>query len=106
MLYPASQYRAYRNCKTWVPVSVDRVAAFSGCNGYMILAIRDFPKTGGTLFWGPYNKDPTIEGTILGSPIFGNPHIYPPTQRNGALPCTLRTLCSALLNPESRRGLT
>ena len=29
----------------------------------------------GALFWGPYNKDPTIEGTILGSPIFGNPHI-------------------------------
>ena len=29
----------------------------------------------GALFWGPYNKDPTIEGTILGSPIFGNPHV-------------------------------
>ena len=30
----------------------------------------------GTLFWGPYNKDPTIQGTILGSPtIFGNSHI-------------------------------
>ena len=27
----------------------------------------------GTLNWGPYNKDPTIWGTILGSPIFGNP---------------------------------
>ena len=29
----------------------------------------------GTLFWGPYNKDPTIWGTILGSPIFGNSHM-------------------------------
>ena len=29
----------------------------------------------GTLFWGPYNEDPTIWGTILGSPIFGNPHM-------------------------------
>ena len=29
----------------------------------------------GTLNWGPYNKDPTIWGTILGSPIFGNPHM-------------------------------
>ena len=29
----------------------------------------------GTLLWGPYNKDPTIEGTILGCPIFGNSHI-------------------------------
>ena len=25
--------------------------------------------------WGPYNKDPTIWGTILGPPIFGNSHI-------------------------------
>ena len=25
-------------------------------------------KGGGTLFWGPYNKDPTIQGTILGFP--------------------------------------
>ena len=29
----------------------------------------------GTLFWGPYNKDPTVQGTGLGSPIFGNPNI-------------------------------
>ena len=29
----------------------------------------------GTLFWGPYNKDPTILSIILGSPIFGNSHI-------------------------------
>ena len=38
------------------------------------LAIREFPKIRGTLFWGPYNKDPTISGTISGSPIFGNAH--------------------------------
>ena len=25
-----------------------------------------------TVFWGSYNKDPTIWGTILGFPIFGN----------------------------------
>ena len=25
-----------------------------------IILIWDFPKTRGTLFWGPYNKDPTI----------------------------------------------
>ena len=29
----------------------------------------------GYLKVGPYNEDPTIEGTILGSSIFGNPHI-------------------------------
>ena len=31
----------------------------------------EFPKIRGTLFGGPY-KDPTIQGAILGSPIFGN----------------------------------
>ena len=35
----------------------------------------EFPKIRGTLFWGPYNKDPTVWGTILGSPIFGNAQI-------------------------------
>ena len=37
--------------------------------------IWEFPKIGGTLVWGPYNKDPTIWGTILGPPIFGKSHI-------------------------------
>ena len=32
-------------------------------------------KVGVPYFGGPYNKDPTIWGTILGSPIFGNSHI-------------------------------
>ena len=29
------------------------------------------PKIRGSLFWCPYNRDPDISGTILGSPIFG-----------------------------------
>ena len=30
----------------------------------------------GSLFWGgTYNKDPSILGAILGSPIFGNSHM-------------------------------
>ena len=29
----------------------------------------------GTKFWGPYNTDLTIQGTRLGSPIFGNSHL-------------------------------
>ena len=34
-----------------------------------------------TLFWGPYNKDPTIyKGPISGSPILGNSHV----KRNNA----------------------
>ena len=32
----------------------------------------EFPKIRGTVFWGPYHKDPTIQGTVLGSPNFGN----------------------------------
>ena len=35
----------------------------------------EFPKIRGTFFLGPYNKDPTIWGTILGSPMFGNSQI-------------------------------
>ena len=27
------------------------------------------------LFWGPDNKDPTVQGPILGSPIFGSRHL-------------------------------
>ena len=26
------------------------------------------------LLWGRYNMDPTIQGTVLGLPIFGNSH--------------------------------
>ena len=29
----------------------------------------EFPKIRSTLFWGPYNEDPTVWGTILG-PLF------------------------------------
>ena len=35
----------------------------------------EFPKIGGTLFWGPYNKDPTNSGTLLGSQFFGSSQI-------------------------------
>ena len=35
----------------------------------------EFPETRGAVFWGLYSQDPTIWGTILGSPIFGNPQI-------------------------------
>ena len=39
---------------------------------------------GGTLFWGPYNKDPTMKGTLSRVPLFsdfgstpGSPHLDP-----------------------------
>ena len=38
----------------------------------------EFPKAAGALFGGPYNKDPTIQGTILGSlgsPNFGSSRV-------------------------------
>ena len=31
----------------------------------------------GYLILGSFNKDPTIKGTRLRSPIFGNPHMAP-----------------------------
>ena len=43
--------------------------------GTLVEPVWEFPKIRGTLFGGPYNKDPSIWGTILGSPIFGNCHI-------------------------------
>ena len=36
----------------------------------------EFPEIRGTLFWGPYNKVPTVWGTYyISVPIFGNSHI-------------------------------
>ena len=37
------------------------------------------------LFWGPCNEDPTIQGTMLGPPIFGNLHGVYPEERRTAL---------------------
>ena len=42
-------------------------------NWVLVKGCGSFRKLGGTLFWGPWNKDPTIQG--LGSPIFGNSHL-------------------------------
>ena len=42
-------------------------------NRYLYMGVSEIRDT---LFWGPDNKDPTIQGTILGSPIFANSHIY------------------------------
>ena len=44
----------------------------------------EFPKIQGTLFWGPYNKDPTFQGTILVFPMFGNPLIVDPLVSSAA----------------------
>ena len=37
--------------------------------------IWEFPKMRGTLFWDPYNKDPTIRVLYQGPRIFENSHI-------------------------------
>ena len=44
-----------------------RMTRIPGCRG--------LPKIGGTLFENPYNRDPVIWGTILGFPVFRNPHM-------------------------------
>ena len=51
----------------------------------------------GTLHWGPYNKDPTIEGTILGCLIFGNFHIGAFIGSRTPLKGTLRVLQGVLI---------
>ena len=58
----------------------------------------------GYLFWGPYNKDPTISGTLLGSPVFGNPHIGGCTVEKNARRC--RRNASLLNCPPERQGTT
>ena len=47
------------------------------CIPHGLLTKWEFPKIRGTLFWGPYNKDPTVSGAILRSPISGNSQIGP-----------------------------
>ena len=48
-------------------------------------SIWEFPKIRGTFCWGPYNKDPTIWGTIFGSPIFGNSYLASAVSEHQAL---------------------
>ena len=48
----------------------------------VLQAIWEFPRKFGVPYLalflgGPYCKDPTISGTILGPPIFGNPRMCP-----------------------------
>ena len=45
--------------------------ALLSAEALLALGKAHLAKIRGTLFWGPYNKDPAI----LGSPIFGNPHV-------------------------------
>ena len=70
--------------------------------------IWEFPKIRGTLFWGPYNKDPTIQGTILGplfseTPILAFLTLHPSTEEDEAqysqsatVAITLASIASAL----------
>ena len=56
----------------------------------------------GTLFWGPCRKDPAIWGTILGSPIVGNPYIVGsvhPGPSYGALKGPIYEACASSMNP-------
>ena len=66
-------------CPMGLVSSVLQTSTISGHSGEALEArtyvIWELPKIRGPLFWDPYNKDPTMSGTILGSPIFGNSHI-------------------------------
>ena len=54
---------------------VRRVGGGLGLQAFRFRVYLGVSEIRGTVFWGPYNKDPTIQGTILGSPIFGNSHL-------------------------------
>ena len=69
-------------------VPVHPVPAFHSSLPQSSEAIREFPKIRGTLSWGPYNKDPTISGTIFGVPYFRK---LPITQ-TGTTPKALKPL--------------
>ena len=62
--------------KTESELQVGFLCAFhckaSAINALLSFLCWGFPKIRGTLFWGPYHEDPTIQGTILGSPFLGN----------------------------------
>ena len=49
------------------------VLGLKGCELWASGFTCDFPKIRVPNFGGPYNKDPTVKGTIFGSPIVGNP---------------------------------
>ena len=51
----------------------------------------EFPKIRGALFWAPCNKDPTVQGAILGSPTFGNSHLVTRVIREVAILITTST---------------
>ena len=47
--------------KLWRSTNMSAFKTRIGLRGYYgIIIIWEFPKIRGTLFWGPYNKDPTI----------------------------------------------
>ena len=49
------------------------VAGDRGIDCHIISRFRSFQKNRDTVFWGPYNKDPTICGTVSGFPLLETP---------------------------------
>ena len=54
---------------------VEKISKSLSRSEFQGFGIWEFPKIRGALFWGPWHQDPTILGTFLGSPIFGNSHL-------------------------------
>ena len=85
------QATAERTCRACWCYSSGGVSSLGFSPPYnIIIVLMGVSENRSTLFWGP--KDPTIQGTILGSPIFGNSHVE--TQKVKALnakPPTRRT---------------
>ena len=58
-----------------IPPYNRQCSAFLGLYLFLCEDIWAFPKNRGPLFGSPYNKSPTILGSILGPPIVGNSHL-------------------------------
>ena len=64
-------------------------------NVKVFVNIWAFPTIRGTLFWGPSNRDPTICGTIVGSPNFRKPPSSYSESRRKSVIFHLRELAKA-----------
>ena len=56
-------------CVAGVTKDPVRVKGYGAVTAYISKTLHgSFRKIRGTLFWGPYNKDPMIQGAISGCP--------------------------------------
>ena len=55
------------------PKSVELIDQASLRSSFPVAGAKFQSQMGVSEFWGSYHKDPTVKGTVSGSPIFGKP---------------------------------